>query len=277
MVNKKESGVPKNDGDIRDNPTERGEQARTSMQRQPEAHGATASERFNTPPKHRLNYGKIVETATNLACDIGARLPGSTLAALANELKATAVAADDRVRRAQEPRISIRLVSAAAVVAVLLALWYLARHIHARWEFGTITEAFDGVHAGFELLLMLAGAIWFCVTLEVRMKRKAVLAFIEELREFVHVIDVTQLYYTPELYGSRVGEARTTLHFDETYLLYCTQMLGVINNLAPLCARGAPADSVLRAASDLEMLAIAVITKHLSKAEFVRSTQSVAK
>jgi hypothetical protein len=233
--------------------------------------------RLSTPPAHRLNSGKIVETATNLASDIEARLPGSTLAALADELKAMAVTADDRVRRARQPMISIRLMSAAAVVAVLLALWYLATHIHAKWEFGTVNEVFDGLHTGFELLVLLAGAIWFCVTLEARMKRKAALAFIEELREFIHVIDVTQLYYTPELYGSRVGEARTTLALDETYLLYCTQMLAVISNLAPLCARGAPVDSVLRAASDVEMLAIAVSSKHLSKADFVRAMQSAAK
>jgi hypothetical protein len=83
--------------------------------------------------------------------------------------------------------------------------------------------------------------------------------------------------YTPDLYGSRVGEARTTLALDETYLLYCTQMLAVVGNLVPLCARGAPGDSVLRAASDVEMLAIAVSTKHMSKADFVRSIQWGAK
>jgi hypothetical protein len=247
------------------------------MPAQSESQGPAASERFNKLARHRLDSGKIVATATNLANDIGTRLPGSTLAALADELKATAVTADDRVRRAQEPMISIRSMSAAAVIAVLLALWYLARHIHAKWEFGTINEVFDGVHTGFELLVMFAGALWFCVTLEARMKRKAALAFIEELREFIHVIDVTQLYYTPDLYGSRVGESQTTLALDETYLLYCTQMLAVISNLAPLCARGAPGDSVLRAAADVEMLAIAVSTKHMSKADFVRSIQWAAK
>jgi hypothetical protein len=262
--------MPTNDGDIRGNATDR-------LPAQPDVREQAASERFNKPPKHRLDSGKIVETATNLANDIGARLPGSTLAALADELKTTAVTADDRVRRAQEPMISIRLISVAAVVAVLLALWYLARHIHAKWEFATINEVFDGVHTGFELLVILAGAIWFCVTLETRLKRKAALAFIEDLREFIHVIDVTQLYYTPDLYGSRVGDARTTRALDETYLLYCTQMLAVISNLAPLCSRGAPGDSVLRAASDVEMLAIAVSTKHMSKAEFVRSISLSAK
>jgi hypothetical protein len=44
----------------------------------------------------------------------------------------------------------------------------------------------------------------------------------------------------------------------------------VISNLAPLYARGATGDSILRAASDVEMLTMAIITKHLAKAEAVR-------
>ena len=84
------------------------------------------------------------------------------------------------------------------------------------------------------------------MTLEARIKRKEALGFIEELREFAHVIDVTQLYYTPDLYRSRHGARPGNPAIDETYLLYCTQMLGVISNLAPLYTRGATGDSILR-------------------------------
>ena len=83
-----------------------------------------------------------------------------------------------------------------------MGLWYLARHIHTRWEFGTIGESSAALTAGFNLLVLLAGALWFCVTLEARFKRKEALGFIQELREFAHVIDVNQLYYTPGLYRS---------------------------------------------------------------------------
>jgi len=47
-------------------------------------------------------------------------------------------------------------------------------------------------------------------------------------------------------------------------------MLGVISNLAPLYTRGAPGDSILRAASEVQMLAMAITTKHLAKAEAAR-------
>jgi hypothetical protein len=47
-------------------------------------------------------------------------------------------------------------------------------------------------------------------------------------------------------------------------------MLGVISNPAPLHTRGATGDSILRAASEVQMLATAITTKHLAKAEAVR-------
>ena len=196
-------------------------------------------------PKHRLDAGKIVETAKNLANDINTRLPGSSLAGLAEELAKVAVATRTRGRQARRPILAIRALSALAIGLVLVGLWYLARHIHARWEFGTINDIFDALNTGFNLLVLLAGALWFCVTLEARIKRKEALGFIEELREFAHVIDVTQLYYTPDLYRYRHGARPGNPAIDETYLLYCTQMLGVISNLAPLYTRGATGDSIL--------------------------------
>ena len=47
-------------------------------------------------------------------------------------------------------------------------------------------------------------------------------------------------------------------------------MLGVISNLAPLYTRSAAGDSILRAVSEIEMLANAITAKLLSKAESVR-------
>jgi hypothetical protein len=220
--------------------------------------------------RHRLDPARIIETAENLARGVGDRLPGSSLAGLAAELERIARSTDERARQARRPIYAIRVASLLAVCASLLGLWYLVDHIHTRWEFGTITELFEAADAGFNLLVLLAGALWFFVTLENRVKRKRALAYIEELREFVHVIDVTQLYFTPDLYGIEPTPSRTSLNLDYTYLLFCTQMLAVIGNLAPLYTRGAAGDSILRAVSEVEMLANAISAKLLSKAETVR-------
>jgi len=220
--------------------------------------------------RHRLDPARIIETAENLARDVGEKLPGSSLAGLAVELSQIARATVDRARQARRPIYAIRVLSLLAISVGLLVLWYLMAHIHARWVFGTITEVFEAADAGFNLLVLLAGALWFLVTIENRIKRKKALEFIEELREFTHVIDVTQLFYTPLVYSPDPADARTSLSFDYTYFLYCTQMLGVISNLAALYTRGAAGDSILRAASDVEQLANAITVKLLSKAETVR-------
>jgi hypothetical protein len=138
----------------------------------------------NLRPKHRLDPDKIIETAKNLADEINVRLPGTTLAALAQELAKLALATEERALRARRPFIAIRVFSALAIGLVLLGLSYLARHIHARWDFATINNVFDALNTGFNLLVLLAGALWFCATIEVRVKRKEALGFIEELREF---------------------------------------------------------------------------------------------
>ncbi len=173
-------------------------------------------------------------------------------------------------RQARTPIRAIRAVSFLAIGAGALLLSFLFFHIHARWEFGTITEVFEATDAGFNLLALLAGGTWFLVTLEARIKRKRALESIEELREFIHVIDVTQLYYTPDLYKLEPAPSHGALKFDHHYLLFCTQMLAVIGNLAPLYTRGAAGDSILRAVSDVEMLANAITAKLQSKAESVR-------
>jgi len=215
-----------------------------------------------------------METAENLASDIGEKLPGSSLAGLAVELAQIAHATVERARQARNPIYAIRVVSLLAICASLLGLWYLLDHIHTRWEFGTITEVFEAADAGFNLLVLLAGALWFLITFENRIKRKRALESIEELREFIHVIDVTQLFYTPLVYSPDPAAARTSVTFDYTYFLYCTQMLAVISNLAPLYTRGAAGDSILRAASEVEMLANAITAKLLSKAESVRQVST---
>jgi len=220
--------------------------------------------------RHRLDPTKIVETAENLARRVGERLPGSSLAGLAVELAGIARKTDERARQARRPIYAIRVASLLAISATILGLWYLAGHIHTRWEFGTITELFEATDAGFNLLVLLAGALWFLITIEARIKRKKALDFLEELREFIHVIDVTQLYHTPDLYKANPASSHSSFNLDYTYLLFCTQMFGVINNLAHLYTRGAAGDSTLRAVSEVEMLANAITAKLLSKAETVR-------
>lgn len=221
-------------------------------------------------PRHRLDLARIAETAKNLAEVIRARLPDSNLADLSDELVLLVDATNQQLRRASRPIIAIRAASCAAVSAGILGLWYIVDHLHTRWGFATITDFFQATDAAFNLMILIAGALWYLITLESRLKRKEILIHIGELREFAHVIDLTQLYHTPDLYAIRSDSSRTPQIIDDMYLLFCTQLLSVLGNLAPLYTRNAADDSILRAASEVEMLTNAIISKHFSKAETVR-------
>ena len=219
---------------------------------------------------HQLDPSKIIETAENLARRISESLPGSNLAGLATLLVQIARDTNQRVHQARKPIIAIRLASGTAIGGCLLGLWYLLRNVHTRSEFSNVAEFLGAADTAFNFLVALAGALWFLITLEGRLKRKKALDSIQELREFIHVIDATQLYYTPDLYvkdGEIPNKAR---RFDHTYLLFCSQMLGVISNLAALYTRGSAGDSVMQASADIEMFAAALTSKLYSKADFVR-------
>ncbi len=82
---------------------------------------------------------------------------------------------------------------------------------------------------------------------------------------------MTQLFFTPDIYKLDPADSRGSLSLDYTYLLFCTQMLGVISNLAPLYTRSAAGDSIMRAAFEVETLANAISFKLFTKTEAVRS------
>jgi hypothetical protein len=66
-------------------------------------------------PNYRLEAGKIIKTAKNLADDINLRLSESNLAGLAEELAAMATATEARGGRARRPFLTIRAFSAPAI------------------------------------------------------------------------------------------------------------------------------------------------------------------
>ena len=92
----------------------------------------------------------------------------------------------------------------------------------------------------------------------------------QELRQLAHVIDVTQLYDTPDLYRHRqepsAGQARSSTRTISFIAPRCSARTATLRPSYTRGATGAPSC----AASEVEMLAIAISTKHLAKAEAVR-------
>ena len=119
--------------------------------------------------RHRLDAGKIVETAKNLADDINARLPGSSLAGLAEELARA---------RGRDPVREDGRRAGPSWPSGRSPPW---RSAWPSWGSGispgTSTRGgssarsatlFGALTAGFNLLDHLVGALRFCATLEAR-------------------------------------------------------------------------------------------------------------
>jgi hypothetical protein len=230
---------------------------------------------MNPNLKHRLDPAKIIQTAENLARRVSSRFPESNLAGLAADLAEIARETDERARQARQPIPLVRTAGGLAGLLGVWGLWFLVGRIqthlvNANLEFDSITDLFEAADAGFNILIALAGALWFLVTIEARVKRKQALEHIGELLEFIQLIDVTQLYYTPELYKSNLPPDSAQSRFDHTYLLFCNEMLGVIGNLAPLYTRGNMDDAVWRATSDVVTLVNAIEGRLFAKSEAVR-------
>ncbi|WP_139558877.1 hypothetical protein [Methylotetracoccus oryzae] len=220
---------------------------------------------------YRLDSSTVIHTAENLRKDIVAKFPGSTLARLSQELETLARQADEKITSFTRPVYKIRVLSFLAILAaIFFPIWALS-HVNTSWKFETVTDLFEALDAGFNLTVLLAGALWFLYSFEADSKRQKALKSIRELRQFIHTIDITQMYYTPDLYKPDSHLSRSTAKLDYSYPLLCANMLGIIGNLSALYTQADTSDSLWRAASEVEALVNSLSTKLASKAEVIRS------
>ena len=196
--------------------------------------------------EHHLDPDEAVQTAVSLAKRVRARLPDSSLARLADELAHVSRETAERASAARKPIYSLRILSGFLIALVHLSILFVAHRVHARWEFSNVAEFFEAIDAGFNIAVILAGAVYSLVTLERRIKRKKILGRIYELREMTHRIDLHQLAQTPELIRPDEASSGNQLSEDSFYLLVCNEMLALIGNLAPIYTQGLPDDTVLR-------------------------------
>jgi hypothetical protein len=220
---------------------------------------------------YRLDSSAVIHTAENLRKEVVTKFPGSTLAKLSQELETLARQADEKIASFTRPVYKIRIFSFLAILAaVLFPIWAL-NHVNTSWKFETVTDLFEALDAGFNLIVLLAGALWFLYSFEANSKREKALKSIRELRQFIHTIDRTQMYYTPDLYKPDSHLSRSTVKLDYSYPLLCAEMLGIIGNLSALYTQADASDSLWRAASEAEILVNSLSSKLASKAEVIRS------
>ena len=109
-------------------------------------------------------------------------------------------------------------------------------------------------------MIFLGIAVFFLSSLETRIKRRAALRALHQLRSLAHVIDMHQLTKDPEQLltadGATASSPERTLNRFQLsrYLDYCTEMLAIISKLAALYVQDMDDPQVLGAVNDIQNL-----------------------
>lgn len=205
------------------------------------------------------------------------RLPGRGLGKTARLLRDISGQAVSKSVEVQRPNIPLR-VGIGAVLAVMVAV--LAKIGVTYLHFDTDADAFsmlEGIDAAISTVIYLGLVGLFLFTLETRIKRRKVLAAVQEMRALAHVIDMHQFSKDPErlihkeLILADLFEAEPTSggdgHSDGfvrvdhltpfllgRYLDYCSEMLSLIGKVAALYAQNTQDAVVLAAVDEIETL-----------------------
>ena len=216
---------------------------------------------------HLLTPTKVIKTSESLSGEIIERYPDSEIADLSLNLIKIAKNTEEKINDATKPIYWLRFASAIAICLIVAAPIFTIQITEAKWEFETITDLFEAADAGVNMVILLVGTLWFLFNIEARQWRKKALSALTEIREFIHVIDVMQLYFSPSLKEEETSLTRGGQAVDLRYLFLCSRMVGVLSNVAVLFTQGESDEAVWRAVSEIESLANAVALKLTNKIE----------
>jgi hypothetical protein len=209
-----------------------------------------------------LKLDLLLETLQKLQRRIVERFPDSGLGRVAADLHELALATAPVIESARKPALLLRAAagfSALLILVLAAAPFYLMRSLPFD-ALGSATALVQAVEAATQDLIFLAIAIYFLVTIEGRVKRRAALVELHRLRSVVHVVDMHQLTKDPEhLHSPGMATAsspqRRLTRFElARYLDYCSELLAITSKLAALHAQHLRDPVVLAAVSDIEVL-----------------------
>jgi hypothetical protein len=208
-----------------------------------------------------LKLELIQSTIGTLQRRVSERFPDSGLARVAAELERIGEETGPIVERARRPNYWVRGVVGLAmliVAALVVGLFLLLDSVTL--ETGELGSLLQAAESAAQDLVFLGIAIWFLLTLEGRLKRRAALDQLHRLRSVVHIVDMHQLTKDPERILSPGMDTpsspdRAFTRFElSRYLDYCTELLSLTTKLAALHVQHLNDPVVLEAVSDVEVL-----------------------
>ncbi|MDJ0839379.1 MAG: hypothetical protein QNK37_22865 [Acidobacteriota bacterium] len=226
-----------------------------------------------------LQIERIESTAVRLRSRIEKRFPNSGLSKVCEELQTVVEEADEHCEEIAKPMWWLRGVVAGIIVLMLSFVVYTFTSFDPELEFKG--QFFEATEALVSELVFLGAAIFFLVTIEIRVKRRRALAALNEYRALAHVIDMHQLTKDPvrikrrsegeEEWQDEIPPPQVLNSIQlQRYLDYCSEMLSLLGKTAALYAQNMNDEVVLAAVNEIEQLCTGLSNKIWQKITNVR-------
>lgn len=210
--------------------------------------------------KSTLDTKQILKTIGLLKVRIEERFPGGGLGRVCGRLREIALQTDETIAVIQQKQYGYRI-AVFLFVGVLLAMAVSGlSHLQAARGSATQMDVIQVLDAAFNVILLIGGAILFLISIENRVKRRKVIAAVNELRCLAHVIDSHQLTKSPCYFDT---QAVRTTHSPERnldsfqmsrYLDYCSEMLSLVSKVGYLYVQEYHDPVATEAVNDLDDL-----------------------
>ncbi len=196
----------------------------------------------------------LSETATSIHRRIVERFPQANLRNLAASVAIKVENVADAAKRDFAPRWFITLVLFLLVTAVLSAAGWGLYRMGLHFGSPDWTELVQSADAALQMILVIGVAVWSLLSLGHKLQRSRQLAYLESLREFIHLLDLHQLEKDPDRLSRRPDENTSsspkmehvsTAFLMGRYLDYVSELLAVVATMAAYYAANARDEVVL--------------------------------
>lgn len=229
-----------------------------------------------------LQAAEVLETITVLERRISERFPASGLRRVSVELHRQASAVETVVVRLRRPLWPLRIGAGLGILGIVgttsgpaVLAWHTSLHVPG------VSDLLQATEAAFNVIILLAMAMFFLYSLETRVKRRAVLAALHRLRSIVHIVDMHQLtkdpehFFTPDMATSS-SPTRSLTRFELVrYLDYCSELLSLASKVAALYLQHLNDAVILDAVNDIETIAASLSNKIWQKIMILDTTLPV--
>lgn len=229
-----------------------------------------------------LDPDKLLATIKLFRQRITKVFPVSGLSEVSGELEETAILCFAEAEKIKRPLWGLRIAVAVAVLLLLLLPVEVFLFLRFPMRFDNLDNFSDfmqATDAGFNVLVLLAGATLFLVSVENRVKRSRSLKVLHELRSLAHVVDMHQLSKDPVMDlaslddSPRLSDRPKAIQQAQDlwlYLSFCTDLLSVTGKLAACFAQSQTDRIVLDTINEIETISTALSRKIWQKMSLVK-------